>query len=140
MKAVYLETSALLAWMFGETAGVAVTRALDEAEVVVTSELTFVESGRAVRRALSASLVKEGDAQRLQGLLARQRSMWVTMSLSSSVLTRAGEGFPVEPVRTLDAIHLATALAFTEAFPELAILALDRRVSENATALGLASA
>jgi len=55
-------------------------------------------------------------------------------------LTRAGTTFPVEQVRTLDAIHLSTALAFVEAFPELAMVALDRRVTDNATALGLVSA
>ena len=62
------------------------------------------------------------------------------MSLTTGVLARAGGAFPVEPVRTLDAIHLATALAFSEAFPDLAILALDRRVLANAIALGLAAA
>ena len=62
------------------------------------------------------------------------------MSLTTGVLARAGRAFPVEPVRTLDAIHLATALEFLAAFPDLAILALDRRVLANAIALGLAAA
>ena len=39
--------------------------------------------------------------------------------------------------RTLDAIHLATALAFTEAFPELGVVSLDRRILDNAESLGL---
>jgi hypothetical protein len=60
--------------------------------------------------------------------------------LTDSVLARAGSAFPIEPVRTLDAIHLATAMAFSEAYPELEMLTFDRRISENATALGLASA
>jgi myo-inositol catabolism protein IolC len=62
------------------------------------------------------------------------------MTLTDSVLARAGAAFPVEPVRALDAIHLATALAFSESFPELTVLAFDRRMTENTTALGLSSA
>jgi hypothetical protein len=60
------------------------------------------------------------------------------MSLTADVLTRAGQAFPIEPVRTLDAIHLATALAFAEALPDLRMLTLDRRILDNAAALGLA--
>lgn len=62
------------------------------------------------------------------------------MSLTAQVLARSGGVFPVEPVRTLDAVHLATALAFAEALPDVAMLTLDRRVSANAAAIGLASA
>jgi len=43
----------------------------------------------------------------------------------------------VEPVRTLDAIHLATTLAFTRAFSDLEIVSFDRRLLENARALGI---
>ncbi len=61
-----------------------------------------------------------------------------TMELSGEVLTRAGQPFPVEPVRTLDAIHLATALVFTKAYPDLQILTFDQRISNNAQPLGIA--
>jgi predicted nucleic acid-binding protein len=140
MRALYLESSALVAWLFGETAASDVIEAMDEAEVVVTSRLTILEAERAIHRAITQRLIKEASAHRLRGLLARERSKWITMALTENVLTRAGGTLPVEPVRTLDAIHLATALAFTEAFPDLALLALDRRVTDNATALGLVSA
>jgi predicted nucleic acid-binding protein len=140
MKAVYLESSAVVAWLFGEPAASEVVKAMDEAEIVVTSRLTIVEAERAILRAIGQRLIKEALARKLRGLLARERSKWITMGLTESVLTRAGSVFPVEPVRTLDAIHLSTALAFTEAFPEVAMVALDRRITDNATALGLASA
>lgn len=137
MKALYLESSAVLAWLFGEAAATDVIRAMNEAEVRVTSALTAVEAERGIQRAVAQRFVKEVMAHKLRGALERERANWTTMSLTAGVLTRAGRAFPVEPVRTLDAIHLATALAFSEAFPELSILALDRRVSENAIALGL---
>jgi hypothetical protein len=39
-------------------------------------------------------------------------------------------------VRTLDAIHLASALMSREVWPELGVLSLDDRVRANASALG----
>ena len=138
MMALYLETSAALGWLFGEPSTGEIARAIDAADVVATSALTFVEIERAIHRAVSRRVVNETDAHKLRGLLARERSQWITMALTDQVLARAGRAFPVEPVRTLDAIHLATALAFVEALPDLKMLATDRRVAENATSLGLA--
>jgi predicted nucleic acid-binding protein len=138
MKAVYLESSAMLTWLFGEPDAARVIQSLNEAEAVATSVLTIVEAERAIRRAVAQRVFKEAAAQKLRGLIARERSKWITMSLTADVLTRAGQAFPVEPVRTLDAIHLATALAFSEALPDLTMLALDRRILDNATSLGLA--
>ncbi len=140
MKALYLESSAIVAWLFGEDSAADVIRAMNQAEVRVTSALTTVEAERAIQRAVAGRLVKEAMAHKLRGALERERASWITMSLTTGVLARAGRAFPVEPVRTRDAIHLATALAFSEAFPELAILARDRRVLANAIALGLAVA
>ncbi len=42
----------------------------------------------------------------------------------------------VEPIRSLDAIQLATVLVLRDIQPDLRILSLDRRVRENAVALG----
>ena len=138
MKALYVETSALLGWLFDEPTAAEFAKAVDAAEVVTTSALTLVEVDRAIHRISSQRRVKETDAQKLRGTIARERSQWITMALTDQVLTRAGRPFPVEPVRTLDAIHLATALAFVEALPDLKLLTLDRRVMDNATSLGLA--
>ncbi len=140
MKALYLESSAVVAWLFSEPSAANVIRATEEADLVVTSQLTIVEAERAIRRAVALRLIKEASAQKLRGLLARHWKKWTTMALTDSVLARAGSAFPIEPIKTLDAIHLATALAFSESFPDLKILAFDRRISENATALGLVSA
>ncbi len=58
------------------------------------------------------------------------------MSVTESILTHAGRPFPVEPVRTLDAIHLATASALGDPPALLTIVTRDVRVRENALALG----
>ena len=117
MKALYLESSSAVAWLFGEA-----------------------KASDVIHRAVALKSMKEASAQKIRGLMARERKQWITMALTESVLARAGSAFPVEPVKPLDAIHLATALAFSETFPDLKIIAFDRRVSDNAVALGLASA
>jgi len=73
----------------------------------------------------------------LSGLFRRARSDWMTMAVCEDVLARASRPFPAEPVRTLDAIHLATALEFTRAFSSLRVLSSDRKIRDNAVALGI---
>lgn len=62
------------------------------------------------------------------------------VAVTSEVLTRAGRPFPVEPVRTLDAVHLATAEILGEPPPLVVIVTRDARVRDNAVALGYAIA
>jgi len=137
MTALYVETSALLAWLLGQSEGDAVRAEVDAADVVVTSAITSVETERVLCRALAVGAIAEADARRARGALLRARAGWIVMGLTDEVAARAGAAFPVEPVRTLDAIHLASALRYTEAFPGLRLLSLDRRITENAAALGI---
>ena len=137
MSTLYLETSAVLTWLFGESDAEQVRSVVDGAKTIATSELTLTECERALIRAEHQALLTGGDAQRLRGLLSRAKRAWVRMAVSDRVLARAAQSFPAEPVRTLDAIHLATALELTKAFPELRVLSFDRRVIDNAEALGI---
>jgi hypothetical protein len=52
------------------------------------------------------------------------------------VLARAGRPFPVEPIRSLDALHLATAELLDEPPQLVTVLTRDSRVIDNARALG----
>jgi predicted nucleic acid-binding protein len=137
MSAVYLESSALLAWLLGESRADEVKQALDDAAAVVTSELTMLEAHRALLRAVARSTLTEADAQRLRGLLRRVGESWIRVKLFDDVLTRASRPFPVEPIPTLDALHLATALEITQSFPDLRVLSFDERIVDNARTLGL---
>ncbi|MGA9520487.1 MAG: hypothetical protein WBV82_03430 [Myxococcaceae bacterium] len=55
----------------------------------------------------------------------------------STVLERAREQFPVEFLGTLDALHLSSALHYVSHVAPLVILSTNRRLRENARALGL---
>lgn len=137
MSTRYLETSALLAWLLDESGAAEVREALGSADSIVTSDLTWTETERVLTSAVVRGRIREADAQRVRHAVATTRATSTSMGVTSEVLSRAGRAFPVEPVRALDAIHLATALAFTAVFPDLGMVSLDSRVLENAAALGL---
>lgn len=130
----YIESSALVAALLeGDASAKASIRAPG---VRVTSALTVAESNRAVLRARLSGRI---TAQQQSGvLLSIQRFSRRTniVAISEEILSRAGRPFPVEPVRTLDAIHLATAAALGEASARVTIVTRDVRVRDNAAALG----
>lgn len=136
---VYAETSAVLRWLFAEADGEAVREALETASKVVTSRLTSIETRRVVQRSEREGRVTAAQAADLRAIFAQAASTWAVLEISDEVARRAEAGFPVEPVRTLDAIHLASALLLREALPALAIVTADERVRANAHALGFAA-
>ncbi|NLT68925.1 MAG: type II toxin-antitoxin system VapC family toxin [Acidobacteria bacterium] len=140
MKTLYLETSALLAWMLGEPAGSQVKSSVDAAQTIVTSQLTLLEAERALIRAETQRILKAGEVERIRGLLYRSKAAWVLMEVAEEVRERASRTFPNEPIRTLDAIHLASALLFMRVFPQLELLSRDARILQNAASLGIAIA
>jgi hypothetical protein len=52
------------------------------------------------------------------------------------IVERARRTFPAEPIRTLDAIHLASLLAVRSAVPGVGLLSLDDRIRRAAKQLG----
>jgi predicted nucleic acid-binding protein len=137
MSALYLETSAILTWLFGEEDANKVISNIKKAKNVVSSVLTLIEVERALIRAEKQKIIKESDCQKLRGLFAKTKSSFIFMEISEEVRKRASLSFPTEPIRTLDAIHLATALIFMKVYPDLKVLSFDKRVLDNSEALGL---
>jgi predicted nucleic acid-binding protein len=137
VKEVYAETSAVLGWLLGEKGSERFSASIDAAGRVLTSVLTILESNRGILRAGGEGRISQAKAARLKGLLARIAAQWYLMEVTEEVRRRAAERFPVEPIRTLDAVHLATILEFATAFPELPVLSTDRRILANLEPLGL---
>ena len=132
----YAESSAVLTWLLGERGEGDVRQLLTEAERVVASTLTAVECARALARGVATGRVSAKDELAALQLLDSASRSWVTLELTGRVLDRARARFPYEPVRTLDALHLATAVVFHEAHSVLTMLSLDERVRENSLSLG----
>jgi predicted nucleic acid-binding protein len=134
---LYVETSALLSWLFGELEGSKAAEAIDSASAVVTSKLTLLEAQRALVRAGLESGLTEADQGKARRALDDAVSAWELMEITREIYSRASGPFPAEPVRTLDAIHLSTMLVFVYLYRDLSVLSFDERIARNAEALGL---
>jgi hypothetical protein len=73
----------------------------------------------------------------MRALLRFERRCYVA-AVTDAVLARARRPFPIEPIRTLDAVHLATAELLAEQPALVTIITRDDRVRDNAGALGYA--
>jgi len=133
---IYAETSAVLRWLFGEVGGDHVRVVMSESTKVTSSRLTLIEARRVVRRAERERRLTAAQSADVLAVLAQAASRWAVLELSEQVARRAEDGFPHEPVRTLDALHLASALLLRQSVPDLAVLTADERISANATLLG----
>lgn len=132
----YAETSAVLRWLFAEEGGEALRATLAAADKVTSSRLTLIETRRVVRRAEREARITGAQSIDLLAVLAQAVSTWAILEISEEIARRAEDGFPNEPLRTLDAIHLASALFLRQSFPDLVIVSADDRVRLNAALLG----
>lgn len=135
---LYAESSAVLAWLLDEPRARDVLGALADAEAVVTSDLTLIECDRVLRRAVMLEELNEADAADRRAHLAAASARWHVLRIASDVVERARQPFPSEPIRTLDAIHLSSALMARSAIPGVQLLSLDDRVRRSGKALGFA--
>jgi len=133
---VYAESSAVLAWLFGEETGHSVREVLQHAELVMASDLTLVECDRVLIRAVTTGEIDEAAAADRRAHLNAAASQWHLWRVSPNIVERARLPFPAEPIRTLDAIHLASALAVRSAVPGVELLTLDDRIRRAAKQLG----
>ena len=133
---IYAESSAVLAWLLGEHAGDRVRKVLGGAQFVVTSDLTLVECDRVLIRTVNLRAIDEAAAADRRAHLNAAAANWQVLRVSTEIVERARRSFPAEPVRTLDAIHLASALFARSVLPGVELLSLDQRVRNSAGQLG----
>lgn len=130
----YVETSALVA--AGVERDATAIQAIRGEGVRVASALTFAEARRTLLVARgNGRLSPEEHHSRLTWLRRIERRCAV-VDVSASVLARLGRPFAVEPVRSLDAIHLATIETLDEDHASVTVVTRDRRVADNARAMG----
>ena len=130
---LYVETSALLRVVLE---GDETIRPLLMGEGRYSSALTFAEAARAILRAHREGRLDVRGAREAKKRIAQFGRSCGIVAVGDAVLERSGQEFPMEPVRTLDGIHLATALALSEAAIDIDVASCDGRVRENAEALG----
>lgn len=129
---VYVDTSVLLRIVLGEARPLRQWSSIARA---VSSQLTRVEALRVIDRA--RILLRRPDeevAERRQAVLETLAGFYLA-PLDSSILERAANPFPTL-LRSLDAIHLATALSVREQFDDLAFATHDKILAIAARAVG----
>jgi len=131
-SALYLDTSAVLrALLEGGTTPV-IEKRIGAADTLITSRLSLVEASRAFLRLRADGIASEeqlADAGRDLDALWARCEIW---ELTPLVCELAGQVSPSKPLRTLDALHLATYLLARRRVAGLELLTADERLAEAA--------
>lgn len=120
---IYVDSSVVIAFLLSEE------MAPPEAfwkEHLLSSRLTAYEVRRQLQNRGLASVLQEVTDQILGGISL--------IELVEPVVDRATDSFP-GPLRTLDALHLASALFLRDMGADVTVATYDRRMAEAARAL-----
>lgn len=130
---VYIESSVILRWTLREPGALTAVNWVSAS----SSELLAVEMRRTFDRVRLTKTMSKRKLAQLRDEVEKNLAAITLVPMDQSVLKRAGEPFPT-PLKTLDAIHLATALILNNAIGEIVLLTHDRQLGVAALACGLA--
>lgn len=130
---VYFDSSVLLRVVLGERGRLKEWSGTSEA---VTSEITRVECLRAIDRLRLEGKMADRELSRRRASALSVLSGFELVRLNRAVLERAAEPFPVK-IRTLDAIHVASALLVRARFRAMRFATHDADLATAARAEGL---
>jgi hypothetical protein len=133
---LYLESSAALANWLEEPKAFAVRALLRDPAQVITSELTLIECDRTFFRAEAIGRLSAAAAARLHEVASTLWTQCHVLAFEPGVVSRARDRFSAEPIRTLDALHLAFLELAQQLAGDTAMLSLDERVRSAAQGLG----
>lgn len=130
----YLDSSVILRRVLNQPGQIAVLR---DDEKTISSSLAEVECLRAIDRLRILGALDEMAQARLRGLVYKAFESGDVLEPGRAVLERASMPFPTS-LRTLDAIHVATALLYREATGSPVRMAThDHALARASLAMGL---
>ena len=130
----YIDSSVLLRFVLDQPQPLADILRFDGR---VTSLVAEVECLRAVESARSRGQLDGEEAADRRRIVHAQLRRMRRLPVSLPVIRRAGEAYPL-PVRSLDAIHLASALMVRDReAPDLVFATHDRQLGRVAAVMGL---
>ena len=132
---VYLESSAALRDLLDGEGAREIRAALAAADLVATSRLTLAEVGRVFARLRAIEPEIAARAADRESAFISESEIWALAPVDEEILARCARPFQVEPVRTMDALHLATIECVGAALSPFVVLSTDRRVRDNAEAM-----
>jgi len=136
---LYLDTSALVKLYVKEPGSQAVRALLEKAQVVCTSRVAYVEMRAGLARKLRQGELSEEEYGHVLSDFEKDWKDYFVIEFFESVAKMGGELVEKHPLRSLDALHLASALFLRErARSDVFFSSLDGRLNEAAQAEGLA--
>lgn len=140
MAWAYFDTSALIKRYVKEAGRREVLQFFRRNECV-TSVILPVELRGALRRRVSEATLDDKRVSEILIRFAADREFWTLVEVTSGVLTAAETLVATHPIRTLDAIHVASAQVFANRVgaAELIFLTADVRQLAAAAAAGMAT-
>ena len=138
MAWAYFDTSALIKRYVAETGRREVLQFLRRHDCV-TSTVLPVELRSALRRRVSEATLDEEQVPEILKRFAIDRAFWALVEVTSDVLTTAETLVATHPLRTLDAIHVASAQLFAARITasKLTFVSADARQTKAAAAIGM---
>lgn len=138
MAWAYFDTSALIKRYVGEAGRREVLRLLRRHDCV-TSALLPVELRSALRRRVAEATLDEARVPEILKRFATDRAFWALVEVTSNVLATAEALVATHPLRTLDAIHVASAQLFAARITasKLTFVSADARQTAAAAAVGM---
>jgi hypothetical protein len=134
----YFDASALVKRYIDEEGRREVLQLLRRYEVV-TSAILSVELRSALRRRVSDGTLDAAQVPEILKRVATDRAYWRLVEVASGVLAAAETLVAAHPLRTLDAIHVASAQLFAARITaaELIFVSADARQTAAAAAVGM---
>jgi predicted nucleic acid-binding protein len=134
----YFDTSALVKRYVDEPGRREVLQLLRRNECV-SSAVLAVELRSSLRRRVADGSIHAARLPAILKHVAADRAYWTLVEVGTDVLAGAETLVAAHPIRTLDAIHVASAQLFAARvlMPGLTFVSADKRQAETAVALGL---
>jgi predicted nucleic acid-binding protein len=125
---LYVETSAALRAVLERGLSPEVEKRLASAGTLLTSRLSLVETARAFHRLRASSRAPEKNLARVERELDELWSRCDVWEVTPEVCDLAARVAPLHPLRTLDAIHVATLLLARRRLGDVDLLTADDRL------------
>ena len=136
----YFDTSALVKRYVDEVGRRQVLQLLRRHECVASAVLP-VELRSALRRRVAEGTFEAARVPEILKRVSADRAYWTLVEVGAEVLDAAETLVAVHPLRTLDAIHVASAQVFAAgaSVTDLMFVSADKRQTDAAAVIGLAT-
>ena len=134
----YFDTSALVKRYVDEP-GRREVQQLVRRHDCLTSAILSVELRSALRRRVTEGTLDSSRVSQILKRVVADRAYWTVIEVGTGVLSGAEALVSVHPLRTLDAIHVASAQLFASrlSIADLIFVSADKRQVDVASAIGL---